>query len=220
MLGEIVVSSIQYHTVSHQFHCRHHRLSCAVPSYSSSTSPSPPRASRSTRYKLPLRGKLTPSTAALSTNQLHLSPAPSLTNAQGSPAPSSKIFFKISFLPEPVATKATLTPCVTTGKLSVMRFGGGLGESSIGATQASVSRSRACPGNKLQVWPSGPQPSRSRSKMGSLTESRLANDLTSSCSYESASSWMLSNRLTSIVCTLGVPSSAGILSSNSDFSRQ
>lgn len=134
-------------------------------------------------YKLPLLGKLTPSTAALSVNQLHLSPAPSLTNAQGSPFPPSKICFRISFLPPPVATNAILTPCVTTGKLSVILFGGGFGLSSIDATHASVSRNSLWPGNKLQVCPSGPQPSRMRSKIGSLTLSRDAKLFTSNCSY-------------------------------------
>jgi len=53
----------------------------------------------------------------------------------------------------------------------VMRLGGGFGESEIGETQASVSRRSGWFGNKEQVWPSGPQPRRIRSKMGSLTES-------------------------------------------------
>src|SRR6266536_3927638 len=98
-----------------------------------------PSRLQSRPQRLPLRGKLTPSTAALSVNQLHLSPAPSLTKAHGKPLPSSKIFFMISFFPDPVATNAIFTPCVTTGKLSVILFGGGFGESSIGATHASVS---------------------------------------------------------------------------------
>lgn len=63
-------------------------------------------------YKLPLRGTLTPSRAALSVNQLTLSPAPSLTRPQGRARPSSvsKMLLKISFLPAPVATKAIFAP--------------------------------------------------------------------------------------------------------------
>jgi len=127
-------------------------------------------------HKLPLRGKLTPSTAPSSTNQLHLSPAPSFTRAHGrippfSPSPPSKMRLSISFFPLPVAINAILTPCVTTGRERVMRLGGGLGESEIGQTQASVSRRRGWLGKSEQVWPSGPQPRRMRSKMGSLTES-------------------------------------------------
>src|SRR5271154_1101495 len=94
-------------------------------------------------HKLPLRGKLTPSTALESVNQLTLSPPPSLTSPHGKLLPSSvsSIFFRISFLPPPVATKAILFPCVTTGSVSVILLGGGLGESSMAATHASDSLS-------------------------------------------------------------------------------
>ncbi|KAH1025470.1 hypothetical protein HUJ05_010192 [Dendroctonus ponderosae] len=53
-----------------------------------------------------------------------------------------------------------------TGKVNVIRLGGGFGESVIGATHLAVSFSKACPGNREQVCPSGPMPSSSRSNRG------------------------------------------------------
>src|SRR2546423_4805317 len=110
------------------------------------------RKKRST-YKLPLLGKFTPSTALESVNQLTLSPALSLTKPHGKFRPSSvsRICFKISFLPPPVATNASLFACVTTGSVSVILLGGGFGESSIAATHASDSLSSSWLGNKLHV---------------------------------------------------------------------
>ena len=53
-----------------------------------------------------------------------------------------------------------------TGRVRVTRQGGGFGESVIGATLrppalGSGSDSRAWPGKREQVWPSGPMPSKS-----------------------------------------------------------
>lgn len=114
----------------------------------------------------------------------------------------------MSFFPPPVATNAMLTACVTTGSVSVIRFGGGLGESLTPTTQASSSRSWGWPGNKLQVWPSGPTPSRIRSKMGILTLSLAANERLSSSVYRSASSVGSSSWtcFSSMGMTLGAPS--------------
>jgi len=130
------------------------------------------------RHRLPLRGNPTPSTAFPSQSQLTLSPPPSFTKPQGKLLPSSlsKISFNIPFLPSPVATKAILMAWVTTGSVRVIRFGGGFGESLMGDTQASASRSNSWLGNRLQVCPSGPQPRSRRSKTGSLTLSLAAKE--------------------------------------------
>lgn len=106
-------------------------------------------------YSVPLLrlGKDTPSTAALSVNQVTLSCAKSLMIPHGREWPSSvsKICFRISFLPPPVATNPILMPWLATGRLRVMRFGGGFGLSKMGRTQASASRSKGDPGNNEQV---------------------------------------------------------------------
>jgi hypothetical protein len=101
-------------------------------------------------HRLPLLGNATPSTAGLSVNHVHLSPAISFTSAQGKPLPSSKISFMISFFPPPVATNAILSPAVTTGSASVILVGGGFGESSMGRTQPLVSRNRGWPGTSCK----------------------------------------------------------------------
>ena len=50
-----------------------------------------------------------------------------------------------------------------------MRSGGGLGEFSMGSTQASVAASCERLGKSDATWPSGPSPSRITSKTGSPT---------------------------------------------------
>jgi hypothetical protein len=65
--------------------------------------------------------------------------------------------------------KTTSRAAFSTGKVSVMRFGGGLGESVIEATCFPCSSSRGWPGKREAVCPSGPMPSRMASKCtGSL----------------------------------------------------
>ena len=63
----------------------------------------------------------------------------------------------------------------TSGKVMVMRWGGGLGESKMGATSLCCSSRRAWPGNKEQQCPSGPMPSRSTSNAHSGTSERMAD---------------------------------------------
>lgn len=58
---------------------------------------------------------------------------------------------------------------MTTGRVSVMRLGGGFGESVTGATHPVVSFNRAWPGKREQVCPSGPIPRSNKSKTGILT---------------------------------------------------
>mmetsp|Transcript_22982 Transcript_22982/g.46984 ORF Transcript_22982/g.46984 Transcript_22982/m.46984 type:complete len:109 (+) Transcript_22982:973-1299(+) len=47
---------------------------------------------------------------------------------------------------------------LSMGNVSVIREGGGFGESSMEATKAFSSRSSGWFGNKEHVWPSGPKP--------------------------------------------------------------
>lgn len=50
-----------------------------------------------------------------------------------------KLTFKMAALPSPVATKTTVRAAFRTGRVSVIRSGGGFGESLIGATILSFS---------------------------------------------------------------------------------
>lgn len=56
---------------------------------------------------------------------------------------------------------------LTTGKVSVILDGGGLGALVMGATHTEVSSQMRCPGNREQVCPSGPIPSSNRWNLGS-----------------------------------------------------
>lgn len=56
---------------------------------------------------------------------------------------------------------------LTTGKVSVILDGGGLGAFVMGATHTEVSSQMRCPGKREQVCPSGPIPSNNRWNLGS-----------------------------------------------------
>mmetsp|Transcript_7293 Transcript_7293/g.15653 ORF Transcript_7293/g.15653 Transcript_7293/m.15653 type:complete len:104 (+) Transcript_7293:476-787(+) len=54
---------------------------------------------------------------------------------------------------------------LSMGNVSVIREGGGFGESSMEATKAFSSRSSGWFGNKEHVWPSGPKPRTTQSNI-------------------------------------------------------
>lgn len=139
-----------------------------------------------------LRGVLGYSTfeeAASSTNQYTWPGVMGRTLDAGRPCSGwSRTVLRVSALFAPLATNATRTAWLMTGNVSVVRRGGGLGESVMYATQRSSSERRACPGKSDAVCPSGPTPSRMRSKMGKRAESLFANSRMRSFSYASAMS--------------------------------
>ncbi|KAF4528061.1 hypothetical protein B566_EDAN012022 [Ephemera danica] len=63
-------------------------------------------------------------------------------------------------LAAPTRANRHIAALLTTGKVSVMRVGGGFGELVIGATQTDVSSSSRWPGKREHVCPSGPTPKR------------------------------------------------------------
>ena len=69
-------------------------------------------------------------------------------------------------LEPPAATTATQRAAFRTGRVRVMRLGGGLGESVIEATHAVDSNRSGWEGKREATWPSGPMPRRMRSKEG------------------------------------------------------
>lgn len=74
--------------------------------------------------------------------------------------------FKISAFEVPVAMKAQYLALLRIGNVKVILFGGGFGESEIGATHTDVSSHNLCSGNKEHVCPSGPTPNIKASKRG------------------------------------------------------
>lgn len=74
--------------------------------------------------------------------------------------------FNISAFELPVAIKAQYLALFKIGNVKVILFGGGLGESEMGATHTDVSSHSLCPGNKEHVCPSGPTPNINASKRG------------------------------------------------------
>lgn len=133
---------------------------------------------------------LTLAEAASSTNQYNCPCAAGRTLDAGREclAGSSMISARISCLAPPVATNATLLAWLITGYVSVILLGGGFGEPSKGATHRSSSANNGWSGNNEAVCPSGPRPSKIRSKTGNRAESFDANPRISCFSYESASS--------------------------------
>src|ERR1700683_5301189 len=76
-----------------------------------------------------------------------------------------------SALPAPVASRTQLCAARSTARLSVMRSGGGLGESRTPRhTASSPASSVLAPGNRDATWPSGPMPSTTTSSTGELAE--------------------------------------------------
>uniref|UniRef100_A0A1X7VF98 Uncharacterized protein n=1 Tax=Amphimedon queenslandica TaxID=400682 RepID=A0A1X7VF98_AMPQE len=86
----------------------------------------------------------------------------------GSPSGSSESFTAFAF-PSPAATKKTLRALFRTGRVRVIRDGGGLGLSDKEATIFSFSLSRGWEGKREHVCPSSPIPSKRRSKEGTAS---------------------------------------------------
>lgn len=78
----------------------------------------------------------------------------------------------------------TLREAFRTGYVSVTRSDGGFGESTMWATHFVRSSRRGCEGKREHVCPSGPTPSRQRSKRGSPSSD--PNVLLSLASYSAA----------------------------------
>jgi len=74
--------------------------------------------------------------------------------------------FKISAFELPVAINAQYLALLRIGNVKVILFGGGFGESEIGATHTDVSSHNLCPGNNEHVCPSGPTPNINASNRG------------------------------------------------------
>lgn len=82
--------------------------------------------------------------------------------------------FTVEDLDDPVIGKIATLAEFKKGNVSETRFGGGLGESTTGMTQDLASRDSVAPGNKLQVWPSGPIPRMAQSNLGYFTPEKGA----------------------------------------------
>jgi hypothetical protein len=122
--------------------------------------------------------------AASSTNQCNVPGQAGRTRELGRPVSgSSNTVFSTSCFAAPVATNTTRAAWLITGSVSVMRRAGGLGLSSIGATQPVVSLRSAWPGKSEAVCPSGPMPSIITSNTGNRAESFEAKDRMSCDSY-------------------------------------
>ncbi len=91
------------------------------------------------------------------------------TPAAGNLARSSASFMTAAF-DSPSAITITRSALVSIGSVSVSRRGGGLGASTIGRTSSCSSDRAACPGKSEATCPSGPTPSRTRSRRGALTK--------------------------------------------------
>ena len=77
----------------------------------------------------------------------------------------AKISLRTGVLLSPVATKQTRSEFWRVDSVNVTRSEGGFGESRMQrATLPSGFRNKSCSGNNDAVWPSGPMPSRQRSK--------------------------------------------------------
>jgi len=92
-------------------------------------------------------------------------------------------------LDSPVTTIPISRAALISGSVNVIRFGGGFGESVIGAISLrdAVSAASGCPSNIDAVCPSGPIPSSTRSNFG-ISESAEEKKWWMSFSYERAQS--------------------------------
>src|ERR1035441_70403 len=123
---------------------------------------------------------------------------------------SPSIALTASALPAPVASSRQPRAARSTARLSVMRSGGGLGESVMGRQMASgPASSVSAPGNREAMWASGPIPRTITSSTGGPAPSDGRPSI-SSCSYLRAPSAAPSSPC--ILCTRSAGMAAGFSS--------